>query len=256
MPTRNKLLDRLPTEEWQAISASLQEVDLPFKKTLYAPNESISHVYFVTKGVVSMVNEPAPGEIVEFATIGPEGMVGFPVLLGARSMPSTSIVQIPGAALRASVADLQRATLKAHSLRGLLLLYTMALLNQIAQVTSCNRLHEVEQRCARWLLQTHDRVKSDSFPLTQEFLSQMLGVHRPTVSIAAGMLQKAGLITYTRGVITVTDRKGLESAACNCYRLIADEYDRLLNGPLAEPRAEAEREEESAELSPFPKRSR
>jgi hypothetical protein len=182
-------------------------------------------------------------------------MAGFPILLGARSMPSKTMVQVAGSALRASVADLQRATLRAHSLRGLLLLYTMTLLNQIAQVTSCNRLHEVQERCARWLLQTHDRVESDSFPLTQEFLSQMLGVHRPTVSIAAGMLHKAGLITYTRGVITIIDRKGLESAACKCYRLITDEYDRLLNGPLPEPRTEAEREEESGDLRPFTKRS-
>jgi CRP-like cAMP-binding protein len=110
----------------------------------------------------------------------------------------------------------------------LLLRYTMALLNQIAQITSCNRLHEVQERCARWLLQTHDRVDSDAFPLTQELLAQMLGVHRPTVTIAAAMLQKAGLIRYTRGQIAVVNRKGLEAASCSCYRTIKDEYDRLL----------------------------
>jgi len=115
------------------------------------------------------------------------------------------------------------------SLRPLLLRYTMALLNQVAQVTSCNRLHEVQERCARWLLQTHDRVDSDSFPLTHEFLAQMLGVHRPTVTVAAGMLHKAGLIAYTRGSITIIDRKGLEAASCSCYRVIAAEYERLLN---------------------------
>jgi CRP-like cAMP-binding protein len=115
------------------------------------------------------------------------------------------------------------------TLQPLLLRYTMALLNQVAQVTSCNRLHEVQERCARWLLQTHDRVDSDSFPLTQEFLAQMLGVHRPTVTVAAGILQKAGLIDYTRGSVTIVNRKGLEAASCNCYRLIAAEYERLLN---------------------------
>jgi CRP-like cAMP-binding protein len=106
----------------------------------------------------------------------------------------------------------------------------MALMNQIAQVTSCNKLHEVQERCARWLLQTHDRSSSDEFPLTQEFLAQMLGVHRPTVSVAAGMLQQAGLIEYSRGLITIKNRKGLERASCNCYQLIAGEYERLLGG--------------------------
>jgi Mn-dependent DtxR family transcriptional regulator len=113
----------------------------------------------------------------------------------------------------------------------------------------------VQERCARWLLQTHDRVESDSFPLTQEFLAQMLGVHRPTVSIAAGMLQKAGLITYSRGIITITDRKGLEAASCNCYRIITDEYERLLQGPLPRSRAETEPEDEKAELTSFKRRS-
>ena len=124
--------------------------------------------------------------------------------------------------------NLQLALPRTPGLQKLLLRYTMALLNQIAQSTSCNRVHEVQERCARWLLQTHDRVDSDSFLLTQEFLAQMLGVHRPTVTIAAAMLQKAGLIQYSRGRITVVDRKGLEAASCSCYRTIQDEYDRLL----------------------------
>jgi CRP-like cAMP-binding protein len=112
--------------------------------------------------------------------------------------------------------------------RTLMMRYTLAVLNQIAQSTSCNPLHEVQERCARWLLQTHDMVDGDSFSLTQEFLAQMLGVHRPTVTVAAGMLQSAGLIEYTRGKITVVNRKGLEAASCPCYRIIRREYDRLL----------------------------
>jgi CRP-like cAMP-binding protein len=139
-------------------------------------------------------------------------------------------MQIQGAGLRMTAADLQRALPWTPVLHKLLLRYTMALLNQIAQGAACNRLHEVQERCARWLLQTHDRVDGDSFPMTQEFLSQMLGVHRPTVSVAAAMLQKAGLIDYMRGQITVADRKGLEAASCSCYRIIREEYDRLLNG--------------------------
>jgi CRP-like cAMP-binding protein len=115
-------------------------------------------------------------------------------------------------------------------LQQIILRYTLALLNQVAQSAACNRVHTVDERCARWLLMTHDRVKQDTFPLTQEFMAQMLGVHRPTISVAAAMLQKAGLIHYVRGVITIRDRKGLERASCACYRSINKEYDRLLNG--------------------------
>lgn len=224
----NRLLDKLSKKERQTIEESLEEIERPQKKVLYEPGATINVVYFVTEGVVSMVNEPEPGEIVEFATIGREGMAGFPVLLGASSMPSITLVQIPGRALRMKAAELQRLTTEVPNLQSLLMRYMMALLNQIAQGTSCNRLHEVQERCARWLLQTHDCVDGDSFPLTQEFLAQMLGVHRPTVTIAAGMLQQAGLIEYRRGSITVLNRKGLEEASCNCYRLIANEYERLL----------------------------
>lgn len=174
-----------------------------------------------------MVNEPNPGEIVEFATIGSEGMAGFPVLLGASSMPSRSLVQVPGEGFRMRAAALRQMLEDSPESRDLLLRYTMALVVQIAQVTSCNRLHEVQQRCARWLLQTHDRVDSDTFPLKQEFLAQMLGVHRPSVSVAAGILQREGLIQYSRGQITVLDRKGLERASCSCYGFINKEYDRL-----------------------------
>ena len=228
MTPRNQLLTLLPRAELEKISPDLERVELPFKQVLHEPGERIAYAYFVTSGVVSIVNEPDTGEIVECATIGPEGMAGFPLILGTSSMPSRAIVQIPGEALRMSTADFQRALDRSPRFRALLLRYMMALLNQIAQVTSCNRLHEVQERCARWLLQTHDRVLSDSFPLTQEFLSQMLGVHRPTVTVAAGILQKAGLIEYNRGSITIVDRKGLEAASCTCYRLIAAEYERLL----------------------------
>jgi CRP-like cAMP-binding protein len=232
MALRNALLARLARSELEKISPDLEPVEMPFKKVVCEPGEAIRHVYFMTKGVLSMVNEPNPGEVVEFATIGREGMFGVPVLLGTTSIPSRAVVQVPGEALRMSVANFRRGIERSSDLNKLLLRYTMALLNQIAQITSCNRLHEVQERCARWLLQTHDRLESDSFPLTHEFLAQMLGVHRPTVTVAAGMLQKAGLIDYTRGVLRVVDRKGLEQASCTCYRLINGEYERLLNhGP-------------------------
>jgi hypothetical protein len=133
--------------------------------------------------------------------------------------------------LRVKTSAFRRFLADAPKFHNLLLRYTLALMNQIAQSAACNRTHTVDERCARWLLMTHDRVSSDTFPLTQEFMAQMLGVHRPTVSVAAGMLQKAGLIRYVRGVITVEDRKGLESAACGCYRSITKQYERLLGKP-------------------------
>jgi CRP-like cAMP-binding protein len=228
MTRRNKLLAKLTREELEIVSAHLEHVELPLKRVLHTPLEPIQYLYFPTRGVISMVNEPETGDIVEFATIGFEGMAGFPLVLGSNSVPSMAIVQIPGEGLRMKAAHLQSAMQRVPGLQKLLLRYTMALLNQIAQGTSCNRLHEVQERCARWLLQTHDRVEGDTFPLTQEFLAQMLGVHRPTVTVAAATLQKAGLIQYSRGQITIADRKGLEAASCSCYRIISDEYERLL----------------------------
>jgi CRP-like cAMP-binding protein len=229
MAIGNKLLAKLPRAELEVLSPDLEPVQLVFRHTLHDVLEPIEHVFFVERGVVSMVNEPETGDIVEFATVGREGMAGFPVLLGAHSVPSRAIVQIPGDALRMKTKDFHRALPRVPQLQKLLFRYMMALLNQVAQSASCNRLHEVQERCARWLLQTHDRVDSDTFPLTQEFLAQMLGVHRPTVSVAAAMLQNAGFIEYTRGNITVVNRKGLETASCSCYRTIKDEYDRLLD---------------------------
>ncbi|HYW58885.1 MAG TPA: Crp/Fnr family transcriptional regulator [Xanthobacteraceae bacterium] len=225
----NRLLAKLPRHELEAISPDLEPVQLVLRQVLHSPFEPIEHVFFVTRGVASLVNEPETGDIVEFATVGPEGMVGFPVFLGTKSVPSRAIMQVPGAAMRMKASDFERALGRTPTLHNLLLRYTMALLNQVAQTTACNRLHEVQERCARWLLQTHDRVDGDSFPLTHEFLSQMLGVHRPTVSVAASILQKAGLIDYTRGQVTIVDRKGLEAASCSCYRIIKEEYDRLLD---------------------------
>ena len=197
-------------------------------KVLSEVDEKIEYAYFVTGGVVSMVNEPDNGDIVEIATIGNEGMAGFPILLGTPSMPSRVLVQVVGSGLRIRGSDLLECLRVTPVLHRLLMRYVMAVMNQIAQSTSCNRLHEVQERCARWLLHTHDRVDGNSFALTQEFLGQMLGVHRPTVTIAARMLQQAGLIRYTRGNIEIIDRSGLEMASCNCYRLIVDQYKRLL----------------------------
>jgi CRP-like cAMP-binding protein len=228
MPTGNHLLDALPRKVFRAHERSLEPVALKLKQILHRPDRKIDYAYFPIRGVISMVNEPNRGEIVEIATIGREGMAGLPVILDAGSMTARALVQVPGEGFRMKAAALRKLLDSSRPSRELMLRYTMALFTQTAQITSCNRLHEVQQRCARWLLQTHDRADSESFPLTQEFLAQMLGVHRPSVSIAAGILQRRGLIRYSRGVITIEDREGLEKASCSCYGFIAQEYKRLI----------------------------
>ncbi|HJU17593.1 MAG TPA: Crp/Fnr family transcriptional regulator [Stellaceae bacterium] len=230
MPSCNRLLAALSPDGEKALGDVLEPVLLSFKELLIEVDRPIAHVYFPTNGVVSMVNEPNPGEIVEIATIGREGMIGLPVVLGAETASNNAFVQVPGEGFRIEAAAFVQFVEDHPNFRAVLMRYTLALLNQISQSVSCNRLHEVQERCARWLLQTHDRVEGNSFPLTHEFLGQMLGVHRPTVSIAAGMLQRAGLIRYARGTITIIDRAGLEAASCSCYRLIAREYERLAAG--------------------------
>lgn len=228
MFSRNLLLATVSSDDKKALDGILEPVPLDFKKVLMEADRPIAHVYFPTNGVVSLVNEPDPGEIVEVATIGREGMVGLPVVLGVDATQGRAFVQVPGEGYRAAAAAFAGFVEDHPKFRAVLLRYTLALLNQVSQNVSCNRLHEVQERCARWLLQTHDRVEGDSFPLTHEFLGQMLGVHRPTVSIAAGMLQRAGLIQYARGTITILDRKSLEAASCSCYGFIKREYERLL----------------------------
>jgi CRP-like cAMP-binding protein len=235
MLSRNRLLATLSPEDEKALGGALEPVELPLKEVLHEADRPVAHVYFPTSGVISVVNEPNPGEIVEIATIGHEGMAGLPIVLGVDIAPNRTLVQIPGEGFRVAAAAFSEFVDGRPNFRAVLMRYTLALLGQISQNVACNRLHEVQERCARWLLHTHDRVDGDSFPLTHEFLGQMLGVHRPTVSIAAGMLQKAGLIRYVHGVVTIVDRAGLEAASCNCYRLITREYERLL-ASYAEPR--------------------
>jgi CRP-like cAMP-binding protein len=166
---------------------------------------------------------------VEVGTVGNEGMLGLPVFLGADSSPGAAFCQVPGRALRMPAEALRAAASVEGPLRDLLQRYAQALMDQIAQSAACNRAHSTEERLCRWLLMTHDRVGADRFPLTQEFLGQMLGVRRAGVSATASILQRAGFIRYSRGTITITDRAGLESASCGCYRVVRDEFDRLLH---------------------------
>ena len=228
---QNQLLSAIPTEEYKRLLPHLETVALTLKQIIYAPNEPIDYVYFPKSGMISLVNITEDGRTVEAATVGNEGMVGIPVFLRTDRMPGQAIVQIVGNALRMKADVFKREVLPGSQLYNLLLRYTQALLNQISQSVACNSLHSVEQRCCRWLLVTHDRVKADQFSLTQELLSQMLGVRRASVSEVANTLQKQGLIRYSRGKMTILDRQGLESASCECYRVVKQECDRLLGTP-------------------------
>ena len=168
------------------------------------------------------------GEAIEAATVGNEAMIGVPLLLGTKSIPTQVVAQIPGDALRMKAEVFIREVYWGSPLHTLLLRYMQTLMNQFVQTAACNRLHCVEERCCRWLLMTHDRVESDEFVLTQEFLSIMLGVRRASVSEVAATLQQAGFISYQRGRITILNREGLESASCECYQAIKQENERLL----------------------------
>jgi CRP-like cAMP-binding protein len=210
------------------------------KQILYEPGARIDALYFPVDAVVSVLTTLSDGAGVEIATIGNEGMVGSPLVLGSNTMPAREFcqVQVPGQLLRMDREAFADVHSEHDPFREILQLYIQALFSQISQQVACNALHSIEERCSRWLLLTHDRVHSDSFPLTQEFLSQMLGVRRASVTLAAGALQTAGLIRYRRGQMVIQDREGLENASCECYAVLRNEYDRLF-GPAADPTNEA-----------------
>jgi len=227
-PVSNNLLAALPQEEYQRLLPNLEPVSLSIKQVLYEPNEPIEYAYFPNNAVTSLLNLMQDGQTIEAATVGKEGMIGVPLLLGTTQIPIQVIVQIPGDSLRMKADVFKAQVYSGCPLYTLLLRYTQTLMNQISQTAACNRLHSVEGRCCRWLLMTRDRVESDQFLLTQEFLSYMLGVRRASVSEVAATLQKAGLIHYHRGNLTIRDRQGLEAASCECYRATQQEFERLL----------------------------
>ena len=222
----NLLLDALPSEDRERIHDHFERVPLPLGMTVYEADERIEHVYFPVSGIVSMVSTMPEGTV-EVGTVGREGMTGVPIVLHADSMPTRAFVQVEGAALCMRAESLQRAMDASPALERLLQRYALALFDQAAQNAACNRLHSLEARCARWLLMTHDRVDSDVLPLKQTFVAQMLGVHRPAVTVAAGALQHAGIIRYARGKVTVVDRGALERAACGCYEITRRSFEKL-----------------------------
>lgn len=236
-PSANTLLAAL-AQAAPGFQPEREIVRLPAGEVVVERGIAFPYVYFPLDAVLSMLAVVADGRAVEFATVGREGMSGSNETLTGAGTPMRVISQVPGMAVRipaGTLSELAQTNLRALEL---LLRYNQSLLVQAAQIAACNRLHPVEERCARWLLMTHDRVGRDEFMLTQEFLSQMLGVRRARVNVAAGILQRAGLIGYSRGRIRLTDREGLEAASCECYGVIRAELDRLASEP-ERPRGEA-----------------
>jgi len=226
----NRLLGLLAGDDYARLWPHLQRVDLEYRKSLYEADTEIEFVWFIETGVGSLVNTMENGDASEVGTIGNEGMVGLPILLGDHQAPTSVYVQVPGSGLRMAASAFAQELAQSSSMRKVMLHYVHAFFNQVAQSAACNHFHNIEQRCCRWLLMTHDRMKSDAFLLTQEFLAMMLGVQRSGVSAVASALQRAGFIRYSRGAVTILDRQGLERQSCECYHLSKSEFDRLLAG--------------------------
>ncbi|MGH9156920.1 MAG: Crp/Fnr family transcriptional regulator [Acidimicrobiales bacterium] len=226
----NRLLGVLPAVDRERLSPHLELEKVELKQLLFDPGKQIDSVYFPETAVISILTNMDDGTGVEIATIGNEGMVGVPLFLGSAFMPGRefSQAQVPGSVMRMDAAAFSEEVRAGGSLHGVVQRYVLAFFSQTSQQVACNSLHSVEERCSRWLLLTHDRVGSDEFPLTQEFLSQMLGVRRASVTVVAGILQRAGFIRFRRGRMTVIDREGLEDSSCECYGIIRAEFDRLL----------------------------
>jgi CRP-like cAMP-binding protein len=224
----NRLLGRLADADFDRLRPHLEPVSLEYKRPLYQPYEAIAYVHFIESGVASLVNTMTDGAAAEVGTIGNEGLVGLPVLLGDDMAPTSVYVQVPGQGLRMRSELFRWEMEQSAALRGLVLHYAHAFFNQVAQSAACAHFHSLEQRCCRWLLMTRDRMPSEEFLLTQEFLAMMLGVRRAGVTIAAGALKRAGYIDYVQGRVTILDRQGLEERACECYAVSKAEFDRLL----------------------------
>jgi CRP-like cAMP-binding protein len=224
---KNRILASLSKAEISRLSQHLSQVDLPAGKTLLDPGEEITHAYFLETGLASVVVAMADGTMVETGITGNDGLVGFPVLLGTKTMPTRTFMQIPGAGYKIKANHLVEEFERAGTLHKKIQRYFQAHLVQTGQTAACNRLHDIAERLARWLLMCHDRMEADTFAITHEFLGHMLGTPRSTVTLAAGILNKSGLIAYSRGKVFVKDREGLEKAACECYQTIRKEFDRL-----------------------------
>lgn len=227
----NRILAALPLPERRQVLGAATRVTLDVRTVLFEPGGVIDSVYFPTDGVISLVTPLHSGAIVEVATIGNEGIVGIPLVMPLTGFAVRAITQVAGHSLRLDAAVFVECLENSRAFQTLVDRYTQALFGQIAQAAACNRIHSSEERLSRWLLMSQDRVGSDQFTITQEFLAQMLGARRSTVSVSAGILQRAGLIRYSRGHVTIVDRAGLEAVSCECYAVIKAELDRVSDQP-------------------------
>lgn len=229
---QNRLLAALPDVEYELLIPHLKLVPLPHEQIIYQAEEPITQIYFPHQAAISLVSIMENGSTVEVGIVSNEGMVGIPVILGGNTTTTTALVQIPGSGMRMNADVLKTLFDQGGAIQSLLLRYIQARFTEISQGCACNRLHTLEERLARWLLTVADRLQSDEFPLTQEFISQMLGVRRSGVTVAASSLSRAGMISYNRGRINILNREGLEATSCECYRVIRNEFARLLgNSP-------------------------
>jgi CRP-like cAMP-binding protein len=231
-PKTNQLLAALPDAEWQRWLPQLESVDLPLGMVVYESGSTLSHVYFPTTAIVSLLYVMENGASAEIAVVGNEGVVGISLFMGGESTPSRGVVQSAGRGFRLSSEAIKEEFKRAPVLH-LLLRYTQALITQMAQTAVCNRHHSLDQQLCRWLLLSLDRLRGSDLLMTQELIANMLGVRREGVTEAALKLQKLGLIRYARGHISVLDRVGLEQRTCECYAVVKGEYDRLLPARMA-----------------------
>jgi CRP-like cAMP-binding protein len=229
-PEANRLLAALTPEDRERLAADLEFVSLPLGEVIYESGSRQDYVYFPTTAIVSLLYVMEDGASAEIAIVGNEGIVGVSLIMGGETTPSRAVVQSAGTAYRLPGRLLKREFTRGAALQHLLLRYVQALLTQMAQTAVCNRHHSVDQQLCRWLLLSMDRLPSNQLVMTQELIANMLGVRREGVTEAAGKLQRAGLIRYSRGRITVLDRAGLEARACECYAVVKRESDRLLPG--------------------------
>ena len=227
-PRQNHLLAALPAEDLARLAPSLERIPLQLGEALYESGSRMRHVFFPTTSIVSLLYVMEDGASAEIAIVGNEGIVGVSLFMGGETTPSRAVVQSAGHAYRLKGQALKEEFYRAGPMQRLLLRYTQALLTQMAQTAVCNRHHSLDQQLCRWLLLSLDRLRSNELIMTQELIANMLGVRREGVTEAAGNLQRAGLIEYSRGRITVLDRPGLEARSCECYGVVRKEFERLL----------------------------
>ena len=228
-PAVNRLLQALPSSDLRRVLPEFETVELAFGDVLYTPRERLGHVYFPTSSFISLIMPVDDSASLEVGLVGNEGMFGIPLVLGVDVSPVRAVVQGAGSALRMDAARFCRELGRSQALKREIDRYAFVHLSQLAQTATCTRFHVVEERLARWLLMTQDRAHADKFHITQEYMAFMLGVRRVGVTRAASALQERNLIRYSRGNITVLDRRGLKAASCGCYKADRDSYDRILN---------------------------